>query len=318
MAEQAHRLQGRAGALLAGGCALALVLLWPAHAYAWGPLAHLEFGAGALENPALLPQGVFSLLSAFTNEYLYGTLAADMIVGKNLSRYAVHCHNWQVGFDVLRQAESEPQRAFAYGFLAHLACDTIAHNYYVPYKTVQSYDWRRRGHAYWELRYDQRLDPELWRTARRVSQRAIRRHDTFLRGALAGSSVLPFGLSRRLFGGLLLSARLERWQKMSALVAREHDDLPLHDEEVRELRALAVGQIVGILRDGTEGVGTTADPTGLRNLRLASDMRHRFRVARSKGLSPEQARETLERVRPAFRDAIHGPLQLPHLDALYA
>ncbi len=315
-----RRLQtlARALALAAAGAALALVVLWPAHAYAWGPLAHLEFAGGALANPALLPAGLNALLSELTNEYLYGTLAADMIVGKNLSRYVVHCHNWQVGFQLLGQARDEPERAFAWGFLSHLAADTIAHNYYVPYKTVQSYAWRRRGHAYWELRYDQKLSPDLWRIARRVSRRVVRRHDVFLRGAIEGSSVLPFGLSRRMFGGLLLTARLQRWQKMSAVIAREHDDLPLHEEEVAEMRDLAVAQIVGVLQLGPEAPGVGADPTGLRNLRLATDMRHRFRVARTNGLPPEGAAHTLARVRPAFRDAIHGPLHLPHLDELYA
>jgi hypothetical protein len=309
-----EKLWGLLAAL--GGLSAVLVLFWPAHAYAWGPLAHLEFGEGALASLPLVPASLRSLLSACGNEFLYGTLAADMIVGKNLARYAVHCHNWKVGFQVLEQARDEPERAFAYGFLAHLGADTVAHNYYVPYKTVQAYGRRRSGHAYWELRYDQRLNPELWRTARRVSRRALRRHDAFLREAIGAGAVLPFGLSKRMFEGLLLSARLKKWQQMSAMMAGRRN-LPLEDDEVAEMRELAVEQIVGMLRDGPDARCVTADPTGLRNLRLATDMRRRLRRARDRGLTPERAAETIARVRPAFREAIHGPLHLPHLEELY-
>jgi hypothetical protein len=293
-----------------------LVLFWPAHAYAWGPLAHLEFGEGALASLSLVPAVVRELLSRCGTEFLYGTLAADMIVGKNLAPYGVHCHNWRIGFKVLDRAGSDEERAFAYGFLAHLGADTVAHNYFVPYKTVEAYGRRRCGHAYWELRYDQMLSPELWRTCRRVSERAVRRHDVFLKSAIAGSAVLPFGLSKSMFGGLLFSARLKRWQGMSALMAGRRN-MPLQDEELAEMRELAVGQILDVLRHGPDANCVTADPTGLRNLRLATDMRRRLRQARKRGLSPERAAETIALVRPAFRDAIHGPLHLPHLDELY-
>jgi hypothetical protein len=302
--------------LATAGAAAASILLVPSTAFAWGPLAHLEFGNGALESLELVPVAVRVLLGKCPHEFLYGTLAADIVVGKNLARYGVHCHNWKVGFQVLGHAEGEPERAFAYGFLAHLAADTVAHNYYVPYKTVEGYTRGRTGHAYWELRYDQRLSPDLWRLARRVSRRALRRHDHFLEDALAGSAVLPFGLSKGLFESLLLSARLRRWQQMSKLVARE-GNLPLAEEEVAEMRKLAVRQIVGMLRDGREAECVTADPTGLRNLHMAMDLRKKFKKARARGLRPEQAAATLKSVRHSFREAIHGPLHLPHLEALY-
>jgi Zinc dependent phospholipase C len=302
--------------LATAGAAAASILLFPATAFAWGPLAHLDFGAGALESLELVPVAVRVLLGKCPHEFLYGTLAADIVVGKNLARYGVHCHNWKVGFQVLAHAEGEPERSFAYGFLAHLAADTVAHNYYVPYKTVEGYTKGRTGHAYWELRYDQRLSPDLWKVARRVSGRALRRHDHFLEDALAGSAVLPFGLSKGMFESLLLSAKLRRWQQMSKLLAGERD-LPLAAEEVAEMRKISVAQIVGMLRDGREAECVTADPTGLRNLHMSMDLRKKFKKARARGLRPEQAASTLKLVRDSFRAAIHGPLHLPHLEALY-
>src|SRR6185503_4489544 len=116
--------------VVAIGAALALVVvLWPSHAWAWGPLAHLDFSSGALTQLDVLSPAVRLLLSNFSSEFLYGSLAADIIVGKNLAKYSVHCHNWNVGFRVLDRARGDAQKAFSFGFLAHLAVDTVAHNY---------------------------------------------------------------------------------------------------------------------------------------------------------------------------------------------
>ncbi len=287
-----------------------LFLLWPSDALAWGPLAHLNFSSGALESLPVFSTATRLILSNFSSEFLYGSLAADIIVGKNLSPYAVHCHNWNVGFQVLDRAKGDPQKAFSLGFLAHLAADTVAHNYYVPYKTVQSFRTRAAGHAYWELRYDQKLSPHLWKLARHVSQAAYREHDDHLEEVLAKSHIIPFSVSKKMFGSLLLAARLKRWQRMSEVVARERE-MVLSDEEVRDCERLAIAQIVGMLKDGPKAECTTADPTGGRNLHMASVLRTRLK--KRTDLMPRQAEEAVRLSRPAFRNAIHGRLTLPEL-----
>lgn len=288
-------------------CAVA-VLLWPRDALAWGPLAHLSFTSGALEQLSALSPALRVLLAHFSSEFLYGSLAADIIVGKNLARYAVHCHNWTVGFQVLERSRSDGQRAFSLGFLAHLAADTVAHNYYVPYKTVEGFRVRANGHAYWEIRYDQRLPADLWKLARHVSQAEYREHDDHLQECLADSYVIPFSISKRMFGSILLAARLRRWQRMSEVIAGERD-LMLQEEEVRECQKLAVGQIVGMLKDGADAQCTHADPTGGRNLHMATQLRSTLRER--KDLPARDAEQIVRKARPAFREAIHGRLNLP-------
>jgi hypothetical protein len=291
-----------------------LFVLWPRDAHAWGPLAHLEFSRGALDSLSMVPAAMRMLLTKCQSEFLYGSLAADIIVGKNLARYAVHCHNWKVGWSVFDQARGEPQQAFALGFLSHLAADTVAHNYYVPYKTVEGFPARGTGHAYWEIRYDQKLDPELWQVARRITTAEFRRHDEFLEEALVGSYVVPFGVSKRMFNQLLLAAKMKRWQSMSAVVAKDSGELPLTDDEVQLTRRIAVEQIVGMLAHGDSARATTADPTGGRNLHMAVQLRQQLREASRKDqLHPGDAAEVLRRTRPAFLDAIHGKLVLPHM-----
>jgi hypothetical protein len=297
--------------VVAIGAALGLVVvLWPSHAWAWGPLAHLDFSSGALTQLDVLSPAVRLLLSNFSSEFLYGSLAADIIVGKNLAKYSVHCHNWNIGFRVLDRAKGDAQKAFSFGFLAHLAVDTVAHNYYVPYKTVQGFRRRASGHAYWELRYDQRLSPNLWKVAREVTSARFREHDEHLEEVLCESYVIPFSISKKLFGSLLLAARIKKWQRLSAVVAAERD-LCLHEEEVRECGKLAVGQIVGMLKDGASAQCTQADPTGGRNLHFAGELRARLRARDD--LDEKTSDEVVRRSRPAFKQAIYGRLSLPEV-----
>lgn len=288
-----------------------MAVIWPHDAWAWGPLAHLSFTSSALADLSGLGHATQVLLSRFASEALYGSLAADIIVGKNLARYAVHCHNWSVGFTVLDRARTDAQRAFSLGFLAHLAADTVAHNYYVPYKTVEGYRARASGHAYWELRFDQKLPGDLWKVARHVSQARYREHDEHLQECLSDSYVIPFSISKTMFGSLLLAARLKRWQRMSQVLAGEREDLHLAHDEVQECHQLAVGQIAGMLRHQTGAECTGADPTGGRNLHLAMELRRALRDRRDVGA--RDAAEVVRKSRPAFKQGIYGRLELPEL-----
>jgi hypothetical protein len=300
--------------LLTGALALVAlaILLVPSDAYAWGPLAHLHFSAQALNQIAAAPPPVRLLLADFAHEFLYGSLAADIVVGKNLAKYVYHCHNWRVGFNLHRTARPGAEQAFALGFLAHLAADTVAHNYFVPYKTVGSFHRLRAGHAYWELRYDQRMDRGLVRLARHVSLPAFREHDDFLRRSLRRSSFLPFGVTRQLFGSLLASARSHSFQRLSRMALAPDRKLALEDDLVEETNRLAVGAIVGLLREGEGCAAAHADATGSRNLRSAADLRRRlFARAGTRALSVSDAHAIARETRQSFRAAIQGPLDLP-------
>jgi hypothetical protein len=286
------------------------ILLVPSTAHAWAPMAHLGFSADALSRLGTVPIATRSLLSEFANEFLYGSLAADIVVGKNLARFAYHCHNWRVGFNVQRAARTGPERAFALGFLAHLAADTVAHNYFVPYEKVISYHRLRARHAYWELRYDQRMDRSLARVARVVTGPTYRVHDELLRRSLQRSSVLPFSVSRGLFGSVLASARHPQFQSLSRVALARHRDLPLDDDLVADTRRLAVDAILDVLRDGERSRAARADATGARNLRVALQLR-RALARRRRPLPLGTAHEVRVAARDAFRRGIQEKLVLP-------
>lgn len=294
------------------GAAAVALLAWPTAAQAWGPLAHLSFSAQALTNLSVLGLDVQGLLQGHVNDFLYGSLAADIVVGKNLARFIHHCHNWKVGFGVYKQASTGGEKAFALGFLAHLAADTVAHNYYVPYKVVSSFGRLGTGHAYWELRYDQKIDPEMWRLARRVSTRAMREHDDLLHRALTRSSRLPFPVSRQLFGSLLASARLRRFQHVSRLALARERRLILEPDLLSEANILSVGAILGLLADGEGCRAARADATGERNFRMALLIRKQLAArVRRRVLTRREANEIAAMTRESFRRAIDGKLVLP-------
>jgi len=302
----------RALAALPLAAASILILAWPSDALAWGPLAHLSFSGQALAQAASLQPAVRALLAEFGDAFLYGSLAADIVVGKNMAPFLFHCHNWKVGFNVLQRARPGAEQAVALGFLAHLAADTVAHNYFVPFKTVGSFHKGRTGHAYWELRYDQRMDRALPRVARRVSGRELRAHDRFLGRSLAGASVLPFGLSRQLFGSLLVSAGARRFQQLSRLALAPERKLALEPDLVAETNDLAVRAILGVLLEGERSEAARADATGARNIRLALDLRLRLRDRTwRRRLARREAHEIALSTRESFRGAIHGKLVMP-------
>jgi hypothetical protein len=289
-----------------------LILAWPSDALAWGPLAHLSFSAQALAATGPLAGPLRNLLADFGNEFLYGSLAADIVVGKNLSRFVHHAHNWKVGFAVLDEARPGEEKAFAWGFLAHLAADTVAHNYYVPWKNISSFHKARTGHAYWELRFDQRLDPALSELARRVATSTTISHDQFLRRTLRRSSVLPFGVSRHLFRYLVMSAKVKRFQHVSRLALARSRRLPLEDDLIEEVNNLAVEAILGLLLDGRHCEAARADATGERNLAMAEKLRRLLASqVRSGRLTEIEAHQLVGESRDSFRRAIHGTLVLP-------
>jgi hypothetical protein len=302
----------RAFAIIPLAAVALLVLAWPSDAFAWGPLAHLSFSAQALESLAPLQSPIRQVLQDFGNEFLYGSLAADIVVGKNMARYLYHCHNWRVGFNVFRQAKPGAEQALALGFLAHLAADTVAHNYYVPFKTVASFHKTNTRHAYWELRYDQRMDRSLSVLARRVSTRAIRGHDVFLERALGGASVLPFGVSKQLFRSLLASARISRFHHLSRFALAPERRLVLEPDLVVETNGLAVSAIVGLLAEGERCLAARADATGGRNIKLAGDLRKQLQDRVRRGtVTLRDAHAIAAETRDSFRKAIQGKLVLP-------
>ncbi|MGB2985741.1 MAG: zinc dependent phospholipase C family protein, partial [Phycisphaerae bacterium] len=121
-------------------------------AFAWGPATHMGLAASALEHLLLVPAAVAAVLARHRIAFFYGNIATDIVFAKRLSRVKQFCHHWSTGFRLLDTAEDDRAKAFAYGYLSHLAADTVAHGKYVPRQIVVSQCSVNFGHFYWELR----------------------------------------------------------------------------------------------------------------------------------------------------------------------
>jgi hypothetical protein len=260
------------GALLGLGVALALVLLTPDSAWSWAPATHVYIGAGVLESLALLPVGVRALLEAYPKDFLYGSVAADISLAKKYVPEGRHCHNWHIGEEIYAAAEEDRLRAVALGYLAHLAADTIAHNYFVPRQLLLTSSTKALGHAYWEHRMDVQLGERYTAVARGV----VMDHDHAAADALfdriLSRTLFSFQTNRRIFRGMVRFQDNDRWHTIfGSLLQNSRWTLPPPAIEGYVERSF--DYVIDYLRRRGESVAAPLDPIGDRNLGLSKKIR---------------------------------------------
>src|SRR5262249_49075227 len=222
-------------------CLLAL-LVFPADALAWGPVTHLVHGSMLLERLAMLEPSMRELLSRFPYEYLYGCIGADIIQAKKFTRSLyTHCHHWRTGWSVLEQAREDAERAFAYGYLSHLASDTFSHNYYLPVRLITSFRARPMRHVYWEARFDVNQRPEQWGMLSLVAAHVYPHCDELVERVVE-RTLFSFRTNKRIFDSLLALQRLEYWQSVMQRVTGSQR-YPLDNSEIARFNQLCAEAI---------------------------------------------------------------------------
>ena len=278
----------------------------PQQAFAWGAGIHLHLGTVALANLDLIRPAIAAVIGAYPNDFLYGCIAADITIGKKFTHYLLHCHRWNMGLKILEEAGPDPQRACAYGYLTHLAADTVAHNYYVPMKTMESFSSLTLKHAYWEMRFESLVDREIWETGKMVAREHFEANDRMLRRVLS-DTLFSFGTNKRIFNSILLVSRLEKWQQVLQTI-NDTSRFPLEEAEKNEYLSLAQEAVFDILKNGEDARFFRADPTGERALTTAEAVRKNLRLLyRSGKISKAQALEQLGEMQGKMRSAICEP-----------
>ena len=258
---------------LGSACAVALVLLvvFPATAHAWTPGTHVFLGEAVLRSLAQLPSAVADLLRAFPYDFLYGSIAADTSMAKKYVPTGRHCHSWAVGLEIHDAAPDEPMRAFALGYLAHLAADAIAHNYFVPKQLAVTASTSSLGHSYWESRFETHLGPACARQARDLILLDHSRADGLLDRILS-PTIFSTQTNRRIFRGMVHVADNEGWQRIFALMT-ENSRWDLPDAEVSRYLDHAYDHIVDFLVRFDRSTPFQLDPSGDDALRRAKQVR---------------------------------------------
>ncbi|MDX1674874.1 MAG: zinc dependent phospholipase C family protein, partial [Longimicrobiales bacterium] len=248
--------------------AVALLLLTPDRLLAFGPATHVFLGEQLLSSLYLLPAAIADLLRAYPLSFLYGSVAADISFAKKYVPAGRHSHYWHVGEEILDAARNDRLRAAGYGYLCHLAADTIAHNFFVPRQLMLTSSTKSLGHSYWEHRLDVELGEGYTGRAREVvmdydHSEADNLFDTVLSGTL-----FSFETNRRIFRGMVRIQDNERWQNVfGRMLDRSRWDL--HSDDAVDYLATSFDSMVDYLLRRRASVAAARDPIGDFNLHLS-------------------------------------------------
>lgn len=256
--------------------AVCALLILPDSASAWGPGFHLQLGTAVLNNLQALPPAVAALIGGYPNDFLYGCISADITLGKKYAGYMLHCHRWHIGRKLLEKALADSQRSCAYGYISHLAADTVAHSYYVPLSIMRSYQSVVMKHAYWEVRFDSLTPQAIWDKGRKVALEHFQENDDLLRREIA-NTLFSFGTNKKIFNSILLVSRLEKWQQLIATM-NDVSRFQLADVEIAEFSRLSEEAVFETLADVDATSWLAADPTGEEALKAAEPVRKNLRL----------------------------------------
>jgi hypothetical protein len=248
-------------------------------ALAWGPATHIGLGESVLAQIALLPASIAALLGRHAVAYLYGNIAADVVFAKRWSRVKQFCHHWSTGFRLLENARHDRSKAFAYGYLSHLAADTVAHGKYVPRQIVTSECSQNFGHFYWELRADSAQPDPTWRRLEGVIRQDHDVHHLLLQRHIR-DTLLSYPVNRLLFDSMnALTVRqsfrrtIGTWGRLSRW--------PLPQPLLLGYQGESLDRIMSVLVEGSRSPVLREDPNGtsaLMQVRIGKvDLRRRKR-----------------------------------------
>ncbi len=257
---------------------LLLLALLPHDAWAWSPGTHIFIGQSVLANLQFLPGALAELLQAHPFHFLYGSIAADTSFAKKYAPVGRHSHAWHVGQEIVELAGRAPLKAFGFGYMAHLAADVIAHNYFVPRQLVLTSSTRALGHSYWEGRFDMHVGEGSARTAREVLAADHAEADEHL-DRIISPTIFSVGTNRRLFRGMVQLTDWANWRRVVQLAAdASRWDLPDHDVE-RHVAA-SFDYVMDLFNVGDLAQARRFEPSGSQALAEAKRMR---RLALSNG-----------------------------------
>ncbi|HET9151042.1 MAG TPA: zinc dependent phospholipase C family protein [Gemmatimonadales bacterium] len=262
-----------AARLLAAFLVVGAVLAAAPHAaHAWTPGTHIYLGESVLANLQLLPAHVASLLRAFPYDFLYGNIAADSSIAKKYAPVGRHCHYWHVGQEIHDLADSEALGAFGWGYLCHLAADTVAHNYFVPRQLVLTSSTASVGHSYWESRVEMHLGDGYSHGARELIRMDHAAADAHL-DRIISPTIFSVRTNRRLFRGMVHLVDTPGWQR-GMQAARERSRWDLTDADVRDHMSRSLEYMMAVLGED-DAAPRRLDPSGERPLKVAKEIRRR-------------------------------------------
>lgn len=208
-------------------------LLLPTAAFAWGPMTHMFLGSEIFSCAPLIPAGIYSLINKYRQDYLYGNLMADSIIGKKYLPDDKTSHSWEVGLKLLSQARAWPEKAFAYGYLSHLAADTVAHE-------ALTIEMHNTAHTWMEIKADSMINKMYWLKSVTFSRAVQRRNDLFLENTL-DSYIFSVKTNKRIYKGIVFLSFINKKRRNG-----------LDTGLIERLHEVSIARMLDLLANGTD------------------------------------------------------------------
>lgn len=238
------------------------VVLVPDTALAWGAGIHVAQGSFILDNLKLIVPQVAFILASCPNDYIYGCISADIFIGKGHKRHDDHCHNWSVGFNILKEANDDSTKAYAYGYLTHLAADIMAHNYFVPHLLYSTPATKRLGHVYWEFRADRFIAKKHWTLASKVVSLHNHQNDMLIKKVVKKNH-LGFGAKKMVFKRAVKMSDIMNWKEH--VEEAQDEQKKVTKQDVSLMNNYALNLIIDLLLIGEKSICLQYDPVGTDN-----------------------------------------------------
>jgi hypothetical protein len=221
--------------------------------HAWGPLTHIYLANEILSLSYLLPPAVYGVIRHFREDFIYGNIMADTMIGKKYIPHDRNSHTWDFGFKLLRLADSHSQKSFAYGYLCHLAADTVIHE-------ILSADKTNVEHTIYELKADSLVRKRYWLQAVAIDGMVQKRNDKFLETSMR-KSFLSFKTNKRILKSIVFMSLFTSMGFTSVPYWRRRAIQSPRNEVIVELRKQSLKRILDIMMHGEQSYVTSKNPS---------------------------------------------------------
>lgn len=228
--------------------------------YGWGLATHVELAESLLTNSTLVASAIGAILLRYKKDFVLGNLLADVMIAKKISRRRKASHHWTGAMRLLSHAEHDRTRAFAYGFLTHLAADTVAHNLFIPQQIARTGSRLVLGHLYWEVMADQLADPANRKVIRRLLKNPYPIHQQSIELHLY-PQMKWFGFNKSIFTHVNRLANGRRFT-IAVQLCREMSLYPLQKRDLIRYTSLAEERMLDIVLKGKKSSLLKEDPNG--------------------------------------------------------
>ncbi len=246
-------------------------LVFPGELFAWGPCIHIQQGISIINEISQFNSIIAPLIQAFPHDFLYGCIAPDIIIGKGSKEKDGHCHNWSVGVALLEEARSDRSISFAYGYLAHLASDIVAHNFFIPNQLFKSAAPKKFGHVYWESRCEEYTHPIYSKIAENIIHTLQEENNRALISTLNKAPTV-FHSKKMLYRCFIKIQNKSIWTKTSAMISK-NSSKSVGREHFSFLNDLSCKLIKDFLINYGDSTAIKFDPVGSAKLFEAKIMR---------------------------------------------